>query len=132
MKKNLVQFNQKNENLKSMCPIVSIVRVESLKEFTRKDNGEKFYKMKLSIVAREGAEYKVCDGVFPCTFNAVDGIDAPFVGEVAYVTVRPWYDFANGYKIRYAVNFFHPTGYAEKYNDKDAENLALVIQEYIS
>lgn len=125
-------YKVKNENLKSMCPVVSIVRVESLKEFTRKDNGEKFYKMKLSIIGFENGKHYVCDGIFPCTFNAVDGLDAPFVGEIAYVTVRPWYDFANGYKIRYAVNFFHPTGYAEKYNDKEAEKHALLIQEELN
>lgn len=125
-------FKVKNANQKSMCPIVTIVRVESLKEFTRKDNGEKFYKMRLSVIGCEDGKHYVCDGVFPCTFNAVDGLDAPFVGEVGYVTVRPWYDFENGYKIKYAVNFFHPTGYAEKYNDKEAETLALLVQEEIN
>lgn len=125
-------FKVKNQNLKSLCPVVSIVRVESLKEFTRKDNGEKFYKMRLSVVCIENDKYSLSEGVFPCTFNAVDGLDAPFVGEIGYVTVRPWYDFANGYKIKYAVNFFHPTGYAEKYADKDAESLALLIQEELN
>lgn len=125
-------FKVKNENLKSLSPIASIVRVESLKEFTRKDNGEKFYKMRLSIIGCENGKHFLLPGVFPCTFNAVDGLKAPFVGEIGYVTVRPWYDFENGYKVRYAVNFFHPEGYAEKYADKGAEKLALLVKDEIN
>ena len=127
-----MKFKVKNQNQKSLCPIVNMVRVESIKEFTRKDNGEKFYKMRLSIIALEDGKPVICDGVFPCTFNAVEGLTPPVVGEVAFVTVRPWYDFNNGYKIRYAVNFFHAKEYGEKYKVSDAVEECTLIQEELN